>query len=146
MLQWMISFVVLQGCVDNTGAWICNTFHISDPRTREVRSTNSNTERNRSRSRSCDGARSRRQSRSEAGVRAGEIAIVDGILLGFVFSFFFSKHQKIFSGKFFKMQPNTEKYFPFPEISIFGKYVFSGKYFTATKHSLSPLNFYSYLS
>ena len=26
---------------------------------------------------------------------------------GFVFSFFFSKHQKIFSGKFFKMQPNT---------------------------------------
>ena len=31
---------------------------------------------------------------------------------------------------------NTEKYFPFPKISIFGKYVFSGKYFTATKHSL----------
>ena len=54
----------------------------------------------------------------------------------FVFSFFFSKHQKIFSGKFFEMQPNTWKYFPFPEISIFGKYVFSGKRFTATKHSL----------
>ena len=65
-----------------------------------------------------------------------QIAIVDGILLGFVFSFFFSKYQKIFSGKFFEMQPNTEKYFPFPEISISGKYVFSGKYFTATKHSL----------
>ena len=37
---------------------------------------------------------------------------------GFVFSFFLSKHQKIFSGKFFEMQPNTEKYFPFLEISI----------------------------
>ena len=64
-----------------------------------------------------------------------QIAIVDGIFLGFVFSFFFSKHQKIFSGKFFEMQPNTEKYFPFPEISISGKYVFSGKHFTGTKHS-----------
>ena len=66
-----------------------------------------------------------------------QIAIIDGIFLGFVFSFFISKHQKIFSGKFFEMQPNTEKYFPFPEISISGKYVFSGKHFTATKHSLS---------
>ena len=35
------------------------------------------------------------------------------------------------------MQPNTWKYFPFPEISISRKYVFSGKRFTATKHSLS---------
>ena len=34
---------------------------------------------------------------------------------GFVFSFFFSKHQKIFSGKFFEMQPNTWKHSPFPE-------------------------------
>ena len=64
------------------------------------------------------------------------IAIVDDIFLGFVFSFFFSKHQKIFFGNFFEMQPNTWKYFPFPEISISGKYVFSGKRFTATKHSL----------
>ena len=64
------------------------------------------------------------------------IAIVDDIFLGFVFSFFFSKYQKIFFGKFFEMQPNTWKYFPFPEISISGKYVFSGKRFTATKHSL----------
>ena len=56
----------------------------------------------------------------------------------FVFSFF-SKHQKIFSGKFFEMQLNTWKYFPFPEISIFGKYVFSGKRFTATKHSQNPI-------
>ena len=65
-----------------------------------------------------------------------QIAIVNDIFLRFVFSFFFSKHQKIFSGKFFEMQPNTWKYFPFPEISISGKYVFSGKRFTATKHSL----------
>ena len=54
----------------------------------------------------------------------------------FVFSFFFSKHQQIFSGKFFEMQPNTWKHFHFPKISISGKYVFSGKRFTATKHSL----------
>ena len=33
------------------------------------------------------------------------------------------------------MQPNTWKYFPFPEISISEKYVFSEKCFTATKHS-----------
>ena len=32
---------------------------------------------------------------------------------GFVFSFFFSKHQKIFSGKFFEMQPNTMETFSF---------------------------------
>ena len=54
----------------------------------------------------------------------------------FVFSFFFSKHQKIFSRKFFEMQPNTWKHFLFSEISIFEKYVFSEKRFTATKHSL----------
>ena len=59
----------------------------------------------------------------------------------FVFSFFFSKHQKIFFEKFFKMQPNTWKYFPFPEISISEKYVFSGKRFTTTKHSLRNKKF-----
>ena len=32
---------------------------------------------------------------------------------GFVFSFFFSKHQKIFFGKFFEMQPNTMETFSF---------------------------------
>ena len=109
-------------------------------------------------------ARSRRRSRSR---EEGEIAIAPSIVISdreragavvglepfsslmifffwvvacvflFVFSFFFSKHQKIFSGKFFEMQPNTWKYFPFPEISISRKYVFSGKHFTATKHSLN---------
>ena len=37
---------------------------------------------------------------------------------GFVFSFFFSKHQKIFFGKFFEMQPNTWKHFPFRKIAF----------------------------
>ena len=89
-------------------------------------------------------ARSRRRSRSH---EEGEIAIAPwswsrrGLcflicVFRFVFSFFFSKHQKIFSGKFFGMQPNTWKHFPFPKISISGKYVFFGKHFTATKHSL----------
>ena len=85
-------------------------------------------------------SRSRRQSQSRIAINS----VVVGLDLlgcglcfsGFVFSFFFSKHQKIFSGKFFEMQPNTWKYFPFPEIRIFGKYLFSGKRFTATKHSL----------
>ena len=35
--------------------------------------------------------------------------------LCFPSSFPNTKHQKIFFGKFFKMQPNTWKYFPFPE-------------------------------
>ena len=78
-------------------------------------------------------------------LRSRSPVVVDDFFLGcglcfsgFVFSFFFSKHQKIFSGKYFEMQPNTEKYFPFSEINISGKYVFSGKRFTATKHSLRP--------
>ena len=33
----------------------------------------------------------------------------------FVFSFFFSKHQKIFSRNFFEMQPNTMETFSFSE-------------------------------
>ena len=56
--------------------------------------------------------------------------------LGLCFPSSFPNTKKYFTGKFFEMQPNTEKYFPFPEISISGKYVFSGKRFTATKHSL----------
>ena len=83
-------------------------------------------------------ARSRSRRRSRSPVVVDDFFLGCGLCFsGFVFSFFFSKHQKIFSGKFFEMQPNIEKYFPFPEISISGKYVFSGKRFTATKHSLS---------
>ena len=97
------------------------------------------TARSRRREIAINGTISRRVDREIAPLIArsqSRIAIIDDIFLGFVFSFFFSKHQKIFSGKFFEMQPNTWKYFPFPEISISGKYVFSGKRFTATKHSL----------
>ena len=91
------------------------------------------------------GSRSRSTAREEDPGSRSPVVVDDFFLgcglcfSGFVFSFFFSKHQKIFSGKFFEMQPNTEKYFPFPEISISGKYVFSGKRFTATKHSLSVI-------
>ena len=38
---------------------------------------------------------------------------------GFVFSFFFSKHHKIFFGNFFEMQPNTWKHFPFRKMEYF---------------------------
>ena len=38
---------------------------------------------------------------------------------GFVFSFFFSKHQKIFFGKFLKMQSNRWKHFPFRKMEYF---------------------------
>ena len=85
-------------------------------------------------------SRSRRRSRSQRS-RRWWFYVFSGLWLlfsdlCFPSSFPNTKHQKIFFGKFFKMQPNTWKYFPFPEISIFGKYVFSGKRFTATKHSL----------
>ena len=53
------------------------------------------------------------------GRRTGFVVVDDFFLgcglcfSGFVFSFFFSKHQKIFSEKFFEMQPNTMKTFSF---------------------------------
>ena len=79
--------------------------------------------RKKSRSTAREEDRDRRRGR-----RTGFVAGLDlgcGLCFsGFVFSFFFSKHQKIFSGKFFKMQPNTWKHFPFSEISISGKYNF----------------------
>ena len=43
-----------------------------------------------------------------------------------------TKYHKIFFKTFFEMQPNTWKYFPFLKIALF-----SGKYFTWTKHSLN---------
>ena len=66
-----------------------------------------------------DGANSRRSrstARSSDGVQCRRWRFFPGLWLvfsGFVFFFFFSKHQKIFSGKFFKMQPNTMKTFSF---------------------------------
>ena len=58
-------------------------------------------------------------------------------LSGFVFSFFFSKHQKIFFRKFFEMQPNTWKHFPSWKIAFPENGIFSGNAFTRTKHSLN---------
>ena len=55
---------------------------------------------------------------------------------GFVFSFFFSKHQKIFFRNFFEMQPNTWKHFPFRKIAFPENGIFSGNAFTRTKHNL----------
>ena len=63
-------------------------------------------------------------------------SIVDDFFSGFVFSFFFSKHQKIFFRKFFEMQPNTWKHFPFRKIAFPKNGIFSGNAFTRTKHSL----------
>ena len=75
---------------------------------------------------------------------ASRASIVDDFFSGFcpcfskfVFSFFFSKHQKIFFGKFFEMQPNTWKHFPFLKIAFLENGIFSGNAFTRTKHSLS---------
>ena len=65
-----------------------------------------------SRDRDASIARSRRRELAPLIARSrSQIAIVDDIFLGFVFSFFFSKHQKIFSGKFFEMQPTHENIF-----------------------------------
>ena len=74
-----------------------------------------------------------KKARSRSCRRTGFVAGLDlgcGLCFsGFMFSFFFSKHQKIFSEIFFEMQPNTWNHFSFPEISISGKYLFSKKRF-----------------
>ena len=86
-------------------------------------------ERERARARARERRRSSPRSRAPAPVRRRDrrrdrdlgswsrscVVIVDDFffwvvacVFWFVFSFFFSKHQKIFFGKFFEMQPNTE--------------------------------------
>ena len=49
----------------------------------------------------------------------------------------FPNTRKYFPENFLKCNQTPWKHFPFPKISISGKYVFSGKRFTATKHSLN---------
>ena len=49
----------------------------------------------------------------------------------------FSKHQKIFFGNFFEIQPNTWKHFPFRKIAFPENGIFSGNAFIQTKHSLN---------
>ena len=53
----------------------------------------------------------------------------------------FPNTRKYFPENFLQCNQPPWKHFPFSEISISGKYVFSGKRFTATKHSLSYLLF-----
>ena len=95
-----------------------------------VRSRDASIERSRRRELAPLIARSRRRDH-DLGSRSLMI-----FFLGLFFPSSFPNIRKIFSEKFFEMQPNTWKYFPFPEISISEKYVFSGKRFTTTKHSL----------
>ena len=58
------------------------------------------------------------------------------------FPFSFPNIRKYFSKNFLQCNQTPWKHFPFPKISISGKYVFSGKRFTATKHSLSWKEFH----
>ena len=94
-------------------------------------------------------ARLRRRSRSH---EEGEIAIapsiaIDGaiwvvacVFLNLCFPSSFPNTRKYFPENFLKCNQTPWKHFPFPEISISGKYVFSGKRFTATKHNLNSKN------
>ena len=104
-----------------------------------------------------NGANSRRSrfSRRSRYREEGEIAIApstrltarssDGFFLrcGLCFSLHlcfpssFPNTRKCFPENFLKCNQTPWKHFPFPEISISGKYVFSGNRFTPTKHSLS---------
>ena len=58
------------------------------------------------------------------------------VFLDLCFPSSFPNTRKYFPENFLKCNQTPWKHFPFPEISIFGKYVFSGKRFTPTKHSL----------
>ena len=59
------------------------------------------------------------------------------------FPFSFPNTRKYFPENFLQCNQTPWKHFPFTEISISGKYVFSGKHFTATKHSLTNFHFVS---
>ena len=60
------------------------------------------------------------------------------------FPFSFPNTRKYFPENFLQCNQTPWKHFPFPEISISGKYVFSGKRFTATKHSLRHKIFHQF--
>ena len=67
---------------------------------------------------------------------SGFVRVFLGFVSSFFFSNFFSKRQKIFFEKYFEMQPNTWKHFPFHKITFMENEIFSGNAFTRTKHSL----------
>ena len=95
------------------------------------------------------GLRRRSRSRSRSRSRRDRDLVMWSLMIffpgcGFCFVFSdlcfpssFPNTRKYFPENFLKCN-QTQKYFPFPEISISGKYVFSEKRFTATKHSLNP--------
>ena len=66
--------------------------------------------------------------------------VVACVFLDLCFPSSFPNTRKFFPENFLKCNQTPRKHFPFPEISIFGKYVFFGKRFTATKHSLNNNN------
>ena len=82
-------------------------------------------------------ARSHRRSRSLAQSSDGAIWVVACVFLNLCFPSSFPNTRKYFPENFLKCNQTPWKHFPFPKISISGKYVFSGKRFTATKHSLN---------
>ena len=67
---------------------------------------------------------------------SGFVRVFLGFASSFFFSNFFSKRQKIFFEKYFEMQPNTWKHFPFRKIAFPKNGIFSENAFTRTKHSL----------
>ena len=100
----------------------------------------------RSRLRDLAFARSRRRSQSTA--RSSDwicrrwwffFWVVACVFLDLCFPSSFPNTRKYFPEIFLKCNQTPWKHFPFPEISISGKYVFSGKCFTATKHNLKSL-------
>ena len=62
--------------------------------------------------------------------------VVACVFLDLCFPSSFPNTRKYSPENFLKCNQTPWKHFPFPEISISGKYVFSGKRFPATKHSL----------
>ena len=80
-------------------------------------------------------SRSRRRSRSQITID-GAIWVVACVFLDLCFPSSFPNTRKYFPENFLKCNQTPWKHFPFSEISIFGKYVFFEKRFTATKHSL----------
>ena len=95
--------------------------------------------RSRHRSRSTvpiDASRNRAVDRKIASCSSGFVQVFMGFASSFFFSNFFSKRQKIFFEKYFEMQPNTWKHFPFHKIAFMENEIFSGNAFTRTKHSL----------
>ena len=70
----------------------------------------------------------------------GAVWVVACVFLNLCFPSSFPNTRKYFPEIFLKCNQTPWKHFPFPKIIISGKYVFSGKRFTATKHNLNSKN------